>query len=127
MPSHLKIVTALSSCRSLIGVALAAFIFWKMRTLEEIASGDRVVLLSAASLLLLFSVVRACVAVGGVLRRRWSRRLGLALAAFDCVNLVLFPLSTALGLQGLVVYRHPETVHYFGHGEAAAGRSDRSS
>jgi hypothetical protein len=37
-------------------------------------------------------------------------RFGVALAYFDLANLIIFPISTALGLYGFVVYRHPQTI-----------------
>jgi hypothetical protein len=38
------------------------------------------------------------------------------LAILDIIDLALFPISTALGLYGLVVYRHPEVAAQFSTG-----------
>ncbi len=42
-----------------------------------------------------------------------SRFLGLALAALDLIDLTFFPITTACGLYGVLVYRDPATIDFF--------------
>ena len=42
-----------------------------------------------------------------------SRRLGFGLSVLDLVDVTLFPITTACGLYGLLVYRHPDTVDFY--------------
>ena len=52
----------------------------------------------------------------GLFAGRWlslSRWVGLALAALDLIDLTFFPITTACGLYGVLVYRDPATVDFF--------------
>lgn len=42
-----------------------------------------------------------------------SRLLGLGLAALDLIDLTFFPVTTACGLYGMLVYGHVDTVDFF--------------
>jgi len=37
----------------------------------------------------------------------------VALAIIDLINLTLFPVTTACGTYGLLVYRHPDSLDFF--------------
>jgi len=76
--------------------------------------------------LLVLSAAFLIQGAGTLLLRPWARRLGIALAAIDLVNLLLFPLSTTLGLYALVVYRHPDVRDWFERPGTAGGIRQKS-
>jgi hypothetical protein len=48
--------------------------------------------------------------------RKWGgflRRLGLALAVVDLVDLTAFPITTGCGAYGFLIYRHPDIRDFF--------------
>ena len=125
MPAHLKVALWLGIARFVVGQALGVFLWWKVQ-IRGLPSGyewDGHVFLCLAGLCIALALLRLVLAIGAVRCWAWTRRLGLGLAVFDCANLVFFPLSTALGLQGFVAYRHAETLHYF-HRSASRGPVD---
>ena len=124
MSDHLKVLAKIGIARAVIGLALGAFLIWKAATFEamdygeapptvEIQQLDRTVIRILGIGCLVLAPVRALQAMLVLRERRQGRVLGKALALWDMVNLLLFPVSTALGLYGFVVYRHPDTVGFF--------------
>ena len=115
MPDHLKVASWLGIARFVIGLALGGFLWWKVqiRGLPPGYDTDGRVFLWLAGVCFTLAILRLLLAVGALRCWSWTRRLGLGLAVFDAANLVFFPVSTALGLQGFVAYRHSETLHYF--------------
>lgn len=113
MPDHLKVASWLAFVRFVVGQTLGGFLWWKASGLPPGHVADGYVLLCLAGVCVAVSTLRVVVFAGAFRCWEWTRRLGLGLAVFDCANLVFFPLSTALGLQGFVAYRHSETLHYF--------------
>ena len=115
VPDHLKVASCLGIARFVIGLNLAVFLWWKVqvRGLPPGSSGDGVVFLCLAGVCVTMAILRLALALGALRWWSWTRKLGLGFAVFDTANLVFFPVSTALGLQGFVAYRHSETLHYF--------------
>jgi len=131
MVEHIRLLAAIALVRGCLGIAAGALLLVKAFRLEPrlyypaMVSNDVIVFDSWAfriggCALLVLSAAFLIQGVGALLSRPWARRLGLALAAIDLVNLLLFPLSTALGLYGLVVYRHPDVRDWFERPGAAA-------
>lgn len=83
---------------------------------------DRVAFSAVGLASLLLAVLRSAQGVGALKGRAWARPFGVGLAGFDIVNLALFPLSTTLGLYGLVVWRHPESRERFKRRSTDPGR-----
>jgi hypothetical protein len=79
----------------------------------DVPGFDSAVLFGVGAFLLAGGLARLVQAAGVFLSKPWSRKLGLALGVFDIVNLVFFPISMALGLYAVVVYRHPDTLDHF--------------
>jgi len=125
MSEHVKTLGIIGLFRALLGAALAAILLWKASTIhpDDYSSGrgfldeppvgeqgegpldfDRAAFTALGVTCIVLALVRTVQAFGALLLRPWGRRLGRALAFFDVCNLALFPLSTALGLYGLVVY-----------------------
>ncbi len=115
MPDHLKVASWLGIARFVVGLALGGFLWWKVeiRGLSPGSDSDGHVFLCLAGVCFTLAILRLLLAVGALRCWAWTRGLGLGLAVFDTANLVFFPVSTALGLQGFVAYRHSETLHYF--------------
>ena len=115
MPDHLKLATWLNGLRVVIGLALGTFLVWSVLGGDwPIGAADEGrALLVLAGLCILLATLRVFLVAGAFFAFRGTRRVGLAMAVFDCVNLLLFPLSTMLGLHGIVAWRHPETRHHF--------------
>jgi hypothetical protein len=132
MLEHVKILSAIGVVRALLGAALGVVLLVKAGNLRtpdylprrelsraptaeetETMRFDEVVFRVGGAACLLIAIARLTQGIGAFCAAAWARRGGLALAAFDIANLTLFPLSTALGLYGLVVFRHPEAVEWF--------------
>lgn len=124
MDEHVKVLGWLGVARSVLALALALLLLVKSENLGQSSYGfprvsvetvefDQLAFRWVGGLCFFFSVLRVIQGALALLGRSWARRFGLALAMFDLVNLALFPVSTALGLYGLVVYRHPDTLDHF--------------
>jgi hypothetical protein len=57
--------------------------------------------------------LRLLQAIGALRGYPWALPFGLFLSGVDLINLLGFPVLTALGLYGLVVYRNAETREHF--------------
>ncbi|HVR74366.1 MAG TPA: hypothetical protein VMT52_08540 [Planctomycetota bacterium] len=121
MVEHVIALGWINLVRAILGLAFGGILLWRAQwPLESMVYGsdenlsfDRYAFLVVGTLTIVIAHLRAAQSIGSFLLRRWGRVLGLALALFDIANLLLFPLSTALGLYGLVVYRHPDTLDHF--------------
>src|SRR5688572_24046667 len=121
MVEHVIALGWINLARALLGLAFGGILIWRANwPIESLAyaadenfSFDQYAFLVVGTISIVIAHVRAAQSIGSFLLRRWGRILGLALALLDIANLLLFPLSTALGLYGLVVYRHPDTLDQF--------------
>jgi hypothetical protein len=123
MVEHVRVLGWIGIARALVGAVLGAWLIWKGSTLGEMAYGklpvtreilsfDRGTFTVLGWAFVCLAPVRALQGILALRTRPSARRFGLALAVFDAVNLILFPVSTGFGLYGIVVYRHPDTVGY---------------
>lgn len=121
MVEHVIALGWINLVRAILGLAFGGILIWRAYSplesqayvSDENFSFDQYAFLVVGTLTIVIAHMRAAQSIGSFLLRRWGRVLGLALALFDIANLILFPLSTALGLYGLVVYRHPDTRDQF--------------
>ena len=126
MVEHVRVLGYLGILRAAGGAALGIYLIWKAvhLNLSDYGSTGEMLSLDTNAFLVLgwLSIAMACLRVTqGILTLRkttCARPFGVGLACFDFLNLALFPVSTALGLYGFVVFRHPETVAYFERQEA---------
>jgi hypothetical protein len=132
MVEHIPLLAAIALVRGALGIAAGVLLLVKAfgldprlyhpaRVAEELIAFDSWAFCIGGGILLLTSAAFVIQGVGALMSCGWSRRLGLALAVIDLANLVLFPLSTALGLYGLVVYRHPDVRDWFERRSEAVG------
>lgn len=131
MAEHVVVLGILGIVRSVLGLALGAWLILAARDLSpesyeavrpsaETVEFDRAAFLAIAAASWLLAPLRALQGALALKRKRFARPSGLALAAVDLLDLALFPVSTALGLYALVVYRHPTTAEYLGCRRAGA-------
>jgi uncharacterized membrane protein (DUF2068 family) len=141
MSEHVRVLGIIGIVRAVFGLALGILLLMKATRLalpdydadrgalqgyhadehdEADLAFDRVAFCAVGGVCLAFAVMRLVQGIGALITARWARSRGLGLAVFDVINLALFPLSTALGLYGLVVYRHPETAERFRAKQATA-------
>jgi hypothetical protein len=121
---HVKMLVKIGFLRAFLGAGLGPFFLYKSQTLTKDSYGstwvtpdvpvfDAAVLFGVGAVLLAGGIARLIQALGAVRVKPWARKLGLALGLFDIANLVLFPVSMALGLYAVVVYQHPDTLDRF--------------
>jgi len=129
MLEHVKVISAIGIFRGVVGALLGGALLFQAYGLtstdysdgyemtpevaEALLSFDKSAFVLMGWLCLFFAFLRTVQAIAALLTARWARPLGLGLARFDILNLVLFPVSTALGLYAFIVYRSPETAEYF--------------
>jgi hypothetical protein len=124
MGEHVRVLGYLGILRAVVGAALGIYLLWKSAHIDLSAYGlsfvtEGILRFDSTAFLVLgcLSIAMACLRVTqGILTIRktaCARPFGVGLACFDFLNLAFFPVSTALGLYGLVVFRHLETVAYF--------------
>lgn len=124
MAEHVKMLVKIGFLRALLGAGLGPFFLYKAQTLTrdsyestwvtpDVPAFDAAVLFGVGAVLLAGGIARLIQALGAVRVKPWARKLGLALGLFDIANIVLFPVSMALGLYAVVVYRHPDTLDRF--------------
>jgi hypothetical protein len=134
MVEHIKRLAWIGILRSVLSVALGLLLLVKADRLKQSAYGytqvtvetvafDKLAFRCVGVLCLFLASLRMVQAAAALVGQSWARTFGLALAIFDILNLCLFPISTTLGLYGLVVYRHADTLDYFEkrRGTGAAG------
>jgi hypothetical protein len=116
MIGHVKVLGWIGLVRALLGAALGVFLLWRAsdpRVLFEAAPGDVPTFQVVGALLVACAALWALQAIAALRVQPWARPVGIVLAIADVVNLVFFPVSTALGLYALVTFRNPETAAYF--------------
>ena len=123
MLEHLRVFAYIGLVRAAIGVPLGIVLIWKAKYLNLLAYGSTQVTQDVVDfdctafqvlgwLCIAFAVARAVQGILALRGKAAALPLGKGLAIFDIVNLVLFPISTAFGLYGTVIYKHPDTVDF---------------
>ena len=133
MVSHIFVLGVIQALRALLGGAAGGFLIYRSFVIpldwqSRLEPGDRGAFLAAGIVFLVLAVLRGfqgllvLLEVAASRRRentpfrsrgRLTRRMGLALAIFDLVDLTFFPVTTACGTYGLLVYRHPDSLDFF--------------
>lgn len=143
MLEHIRVLSGLGLLRALVAVVFGLVLLVKAQRLElrdyessrftfEAPAAparhladlefDRVAFSLVGAVSLIIALLRTVQGVGALKGSSWARRAGVGLAGFDIVNLTLFPLSTTLGLYGLVVWCHPESEQRFKKSSTVSGR-----
>ena len=120
MADHVVLLGAIGVARGIFGLLFGAFLAWNSVSLGILDYGglapvsaetiglDRAVFGALGALCLVLAPLRVSQGLLALRAQPTARRLGMALAVIDLPNPLLMP----LGLYGIVVYRHPETVGY---------------
>jgi hypothetical protein len=133
MVSHILALGVIQAVRCILGLALGAFLLWRsfhipVERMVRLETGDQLAFLIGGVGSIVLALARGL--QGGLTLRmvlasrghgslpgigtgRAARRLGIVLAIVDLISLWVFPLSTACGTYGLLVYRHPEALDFF--------------
>ena len=125
MAEHVRVLGFVGIARGVLSMGLGAWLVWASFHIhiqdyqmtpatEETVRLDRLAFLLAGGVCLVFGPAAVLQGALALARKPVARRFGLGIALLDMVNLILFPLSTALGLYGFVVYCHPSTAEYLG-------------
>ena len=141
MLEHVRVIGVIGLVRGLVGALLGGTLLFKghrltladyrdydmlAETVKALRSFDESAFVILGWLCLFMALLRTVQAIAAFWRAWWARPLGLGLAVFDILNLVLFPVSTALGLYALVVYRSPAIAAHF-KGSAQVGSTSGSA
>jgi len=116
MAGHVKTLGWIGVLRALLGSALGVWLILRAATVDShpaAESWDALGFRVAGGFLLLLALVWLVQGIGAIRLRPWARRGGLFASVLDLCNLLGFPLFTALGLYGVVVYRSHDTRHFF--------------
>ncbi len=134
MISHIVTLALINIARAIAGFALGVLLLYSSdasgydgERAKRIVEGDLTAFLVIGCVVIAVSCLRLVQGGASVLdvfrsrrarggrppRSQLSRRLGLGLSILDLVNIVLFPLSTACGVYGLIVCRHPDTIDFY--------------
>lgn len=124
MSDHLKVLSLLGFLRAGAGLILGSYLLWKAANLgfadyegtpltADIEWLDRTAFRALGIACLTLAPIRAAQAALVLLGHTLGRVMGVWLALFDMVNLMIFPISTALGIYGFVVYRSHGAVLFF--------------
>lgn len=116
MEKHVTAVAAIHIGFSVLGILIAIFVFFILEIIG-IASQDRdahliltIIGSSVALILLILSVPSIIGGVGLFKKRNWARILVLVISAIDLIN---FPIGTAIGVYSIWVLVQDETVKLF--------------
>jgi hypothetical protein len=116
MEQHIKIVAILHIILGILG-AVAGVIFLLMMAGAGFASGDRDAALASGTcglllggFLILISIPSILAGVGLQKRKQWARILTIILAILNILN---FPIGTAIGAYSLWVLLNDQTKGYF--------------
>ena len=124
MADHVRTLAYIGFIRAALGLGIGAYLIFKASALnvvhygltpvtEELFDLDRTSFYVIGIVWVGLALLRVIQAIQAFRGKPSARVFGLGLAIWDIVNLPLLPVSTALGLYGLVVYRHPDTMVFF--------------
>ncbi len=116
MEKHINVVAALHIGLSILGILLAVFIYVLFYFIGDIANDNdaQFVLSLIAKILVVFMVVLSLpgiiAGIGLFRRKEWARILTLIISVLDLVN---FPIGTAVGVYSIWALVQPEVVEQF--------------
>ncbi len=116
MESHIKVVAALRIAFSILGLLLAAFLFFGLNIAGSISGNPQantVLSIIANVMVVVFTVLSLpgiLAGIGLLKHKEWARILTIILSVLDLVN---FPLGTALGIYSIWVLAQKETLEIF--------------
>ena len=116
MLEHVKALGWIAIIRALIAALCGSFLLYKAEYFGGKSGAepwDTLGFQVVGAVLVAFAPIRIIQGVGALRGSSWALPFGLVLSGIDLINLLGFPVLTAFGLYGLVVYRNAETREHF--------------
>ena len=116
MEKHINVVASLQIGFSILGIILAVLFFALFHFIGDIANDrDAEVVLSIIAnvlmvLVFILSIPAIIAGIGLFKRKEWARILTLIISVIDLIN---FPIGTAVGAYSIWALVQPETVELF--------------
>lgn len=116
MEKHVNVVAALQIGFSILGVIIATFIFFILKYIGDFVDdheAEIVLSIVANAIMVTFIVLSIPGIIAGIglfKKKEWARILTLILSVLDLVN---FPIGTAVGIYSIWALSQTETVRLF--------------
>lgn len=116
MEKHVNVVAALQIGFSILGVIIAAFLFFILQYIGDFVDDNEaeiVLSIVANAIMVTFIVLSIPGIIAGIglfKKKEWARILTLILSVLDLVN---FPIGTAVGIYSIWALSQTETVQLF--------------
>lgn len=116
MESHIKVVAALRIGFSILGLIVAVVLFFALHVAGNIAEDEQanmILSIIANVMIVVFTILSLpgiLAGIGLLKHKEWARILTIILSVLDLVN---FPLGTALGIYSIWVLAQKETLEIF--------------
>jgi Ni,Fe-hydrogenase I cytochrome b subunit len=118
MERHINIVAALHIGLSILGILIGIFVYVLLYFVGDLSNDNdaQFILSIIAKVLVVFMVVLSLpgiiAGIGLFKRKEWARILTLIISVLDLVN---FPVGTAVGVYSIWALVQPEVVEHFKH------------
>ncbi len=117
MNKHIDVISVLWIVSGALGILIGLFTFWLFFGISYIPDVDweasqilRIVGVWAGGIIAFFSIPEIIAGVGLIKRKEWGRILALVVSF---LNLIWFPLGTALGVYSIIILLNDESVKIF--------------
>jgi len=117
MNKHIDVISVLWIVSGALGILIGLFTFWLFFGISYIPDVDweasqilRIVGVWAGGIISFFSIPEIIAGVGLIKRKEWGRILALVVSF---LNLIWFPLGTALGVYSIIILLNDESVKIF--------------
>ncbi len=117
MNKHIDVISVLWIVSGALGILIGLFTFWLFFGISYIPDMDweasqilRIVGVWAGGIIAFFSIPEIIAGVGLIKRKEWGRILALVVSF---LNLIWFPLGTALGVYSIIILLNDESVKIF--------------
>lgn len=117
MNKHIDVISVLWIVSGALGILIGLFIFWMFIGISYIPDMDweasqilKIVGAWAGGIIAFLSIPEIIAGVGLIKRKEWGRILALVVSF---LNLIWFPLGTALGVYSIIVLLNDESIKIF--------------
>jgi len=117
MNKHIDVISVLWIVSGALGILIGIFTFWLFFGISYIPDVDwqasqilRVIGVWGGGIIAFFSIPEIIAGVGLIKRKEWGRILALVVSF---LNLIWFPLGTALGVYSIIILLNDESVKIF--------------
>jgi hypothetical protein len=117
MNKHIDVISVLWIVSGALGILFGLLIFWMFIGISiipdlgwEVSQILKVVGVWAGGIIVFFSIPEIIAGIGLIKRQEWGRVLALVVSF---LNLIWFPLGTALGVYSIIILLNDESVKIF--------------